>query len=165
MKTRRVFSTPSPEAAREAMIAAARVGTAEDDMVLIARPDIELSAIPKGRQEARTDFKPALLKGAGLGAVIGLVVGLIASAIPAIGISMAGVAVMIAMGAVVGSWAAALMGSTIPDPVKRQFAGEIDAGKVLLVVDANSDKVDVVEAAVVASGAVKLPFQAPTIAS
>jgi hypothetical protein len=165
MKTRRVFSSPDPASAGDALAAARRAGAAEDDLSLIARADIELVAIPEGRQEAETDFKPALAKGAGVGGATGLLAGLAAAVIPPLGITVAGVAVMTAMGAAVGSWAAALMGSTIPDPVKRQFEDQIEAGRVLLVVDADPDQLAAIEAAVIATGAIRLPYDAPSIIS
>lgn len=147
------------------MEAARRAGISDDEISLIARPDIEMETIPEGRREGETDFKPAILRGAGAGGAIGLVAGLVAVAVPAIGVSVAGAAVMTAVGAAVGSWTAALFGSTVPDPVKRQFEDEIEAGRILVVIDGDPARMDVVEAAVIASGAEQLPYHAPTMVS
>jgi hypothetical protein len=160
MKSRHVFSTESLQAAREAMAAARRVGVEDDDLSLVARSDIELDAIPDGRKEAETDFRQAAIKGAGLGGATGLLAGLAAVVIPPFGVTLAGAAVMTVIGAAVGSWAAALMGSGLPDPVRRKFEDEIAAGRVLVVVDAASDRADAVRAAVLASGASELPYSA-----
>ena len=36
----------------------------------------------------------------------------------------------------VGTWVSALLGSTVDDPVRRKFEGEIKAGRILVVLDA-----------------------------
>jgi hypothetical protein len=72
---------------------------------------------------------------------------------------------MTVMGAAIGSWAAALMGSSLPDPVKRQFEAEIEAGRILIVIDGAQDQIGIAEAAVTATGATRLAYDAPTITS
>jgi hypothetical protein len=165
MKTRRVFSTPDLPAARRAIAAAKQAGVADDSVSLIARSDIELEQIPSGRQEAETDFKPALARGAGVGGGLGLLAGIAAIAIPPIGVTIAGALTMTVMGAIVGGWTAALFGSTVPDPVKRRFEDEIESGRILVVVDVANDDAAALEAALQATGAEQLPYDAPTIMS
>jgi hypothetical protein len=144
MKSRRVFSTETVSAAREAIAAACRSGVEDQDISLVARSDIELEAIPERHKESETDFRPAAIKGASIGGATGLLAGIAAVVIPPFGVTLAGAAVMTVLGAAVGTWSAALMGSGLPDPVRRKFEDEIEAGRILVVLDAEDDRLPAV---------------------
>src|SRR5690606_35193174 len=126
MKTRHVYTTPDLPAAQKVMGAARSAGVADDDILLVARSDIELQAVPDHRKEADSDMLPAAARGAGMGAGAGLLAGLVAVAIPPLGVTLAGAAATTIAGAAVGSWSAALMGSSLPDPVRQRFQDRID---------------------------------------
>lgn len=160
MKLRHVFSTPDLSTAVAAMDAALAAGVENDDILLVARSDIEVKSIPNNRKQADTDLIPAAARGAGYGAGAGLLAGLIAVAIPPLGVTMIGAAAATIAGAAVGSWSSALMGSSIPDPVRRKFHDEIEAGKILVVIDAEKDVLDVAAPQIVSAGAMALPFEA-----
>ncbi len=165
MKTRHVYSTLHVEAAQHALQAAREAGVGNDDLSLIARSDIELQDIPDDRKEAKTDFLPAVARGAAGGGAAGLLGGLIAVAIPPLGITLAGVAVTTLAGALVGSWSSALVGASVPDPVRRRFEDEIQAGRVLLVLDAEEPELSRADRAILATGAVPLPYEATSAAT
>ncbi|MDF4004733.1 hypothetical protein [Luteibacter sahnii] len=165
MKTRRVYSTPDLAHARQGMIAARAAGVDDADLSLIARTDIELDAIPEGRKDDHTDFKPAAVRGLAEGGGAGLLAGLVAMAIPPLGVTLAGAVAAGAAGAVVGAWTNALMGASSPDPVRQTFEGQIASGRILLVVDADDDLGARADAAIVATGATPLPFDKPTALS
>ncbi|MCF5922744.1 hypothetical protein L2218_12435, partial [Xanthomonas perforans] len=86
--------------------------------------------------------------------------GLVAIAVPPIGLTLAGAGVMALAGALVGSWSSALIGATVPDPVRRQFEDQIQAGRVLVIIDAEQPALQDAEAAMVAAGATPLPYEA-----
>jgi hypothetical protein len=159
MKNRHVFSTPDVTSARAAIAAARAVGVPDEGIALIARSDIEMDSIPEDRLDASADTMPAALRGAATGGALGLVGGLVAVAIPAIGITVAGVGLIALAAAAVGGWSSALMGSTVPNPVRRQFESEIEAGRVLVVIDDEQERAAQVLAAVEGTGAVALPFE------
>jgi hypothetical protein len=158
MKHRHVFRTDTIEQARKAVVAARRSGVRDEDISLIARSDIELESIPPARLDVTTDTVPAGLRGALGGGVTGLLAGVAALAIPPLGVTVAGIAALTALGAAAGTWSAALMGSAIPNPVRRAFEAEIEQGRILLVIDCDKDSMPTVETAVAATGAVLLPF-------
>ncbi len=162
MKTRHVFITPDLDTAQAALAAARDAGVDDHDLLLVARSDIELESIPDDRHEADTDLMPAALRGAGYGGATGLLAGLPAFAIPPLGITLAGAAAIGAVGAMVGCWASALVGASLPDPIRRKFEGEIQAGNILLVIDGESKLLAVAEPAIVHAGARVLPYQAAT---
>lgn len=160
MKLRHVFSTPDLATAERAMDAARDGGVLDDDILLVARSDIEVDSIPNERKEADTDLLPAAARGAGYGAGAGLLAGLVAVAIPPLGVTMAGAAAATVAGAVVGCWSSALVGSSVPDPIRRKFHDEIEAGNILVVIDALKEVLTAVEPRVLAIGATTLPYEA-----
>jgi hypothetical protein len=162
MKTRHVFSTPDVATARTAVEAALGAGLDRDCVSLVARSDIELDAIPDDLKEADSDFIPAALRGAGYGSVAGLLAGLVAVVATPIGVTLAGAAAVAAGGAVVGGWAASIVGGALPDPVRRDFDDQIRQGRILIVIDASKDKLARIEPALERAGAKALPYEATT---
>jgi hypothetical protein len=165
MKTRHVFSTPNVEAARTVMQAARAAGVPEEDISLIARSDIELEATPEQHKEAGSDFYPAALRGVVGGGAVGLLAGLVAVAIPPVGITVAGVAGLTVAGALTGGWTGALVGASVPDPVRRKFEEEIEAGRVLVVLDGDKEQLVRAEPALARAGGTPLSFDEPTALS
>jgi hypothetical protein len=165
MKTRHVFSTPNVEAARTVMQAARAAGVPEEDISLIARSDIELEATPEQHKEAGSDFYPAALRGVVGGGAVGLLAGLVAVAIPPVGITVAGVAGLTVAGALTGGWTGALVGASVPDPVRRKFEEEIESGRVLVVLDGDKEQLVRAEPALARAGGTPLPFDEPTALS
>ncbi|PBS11929.1 hypothetical protein CMZ82_12390 [Lysobacteraceae bacterium NML93-0792] len=165
MKVRRVYSTSSLPAAQTAIRDIRDAGIEDDDISLIARSDIELERVPEHQKEAPTDFKHAALRGAGLGGATGLLAGLAAVAFPPLGLTIAGVALTTLGGAAVGTWASALVGASLPDPIRRRFEEEIEAGRILIVIDGEGEALERAEAALSAAGAVHLPYDEPSALS
>jgi hypothetical protein len=164
MKTRHVFATSSVPAAHQAIAAARAHGIRDDDLSLIARHDIELEVIPDERKEVAMDFIPAALRGTVGGGTAGLLAGLVAMAIPSMGVTLAGAGAIALLGAMVGTWSSALVGASIPDEVRRKFEAQIADGNILLVIDAEQALLPEAEAAIIATGAQPLPYEATTAA-
>ena len=162
MKTRHVFITPDLDTAQTALVAARDAGIEDNHLLLVARSDIELESIPNDRQEADTDMLPAAMRGAGYGGATGLLAGLVALTIPPLGVTLAGAAAIGLAGAMVGCWSSALVGASLPDPIRRKFESEIQAGNILLVVDGEEKVLAVAEPAILRAGASVLPYEATT---
>lgn len=162
MKIRHVFSTPDIATAAAAMSAARAAGVHDDDLLLVARSDIELESVPDERKEADTDLRRAAILGAEFGAGAGLLGGLLAVVIAPIGLTLAGAAALTLAGAVIGSGAAALFGSALPDPIRQKFEAEIESGKILLVVDGPEAVLAAAEPELRNAGATPLPYETPS---
>lgn len=136
---RYIYAFDTADAARTAVELLRRQGVADKCISLAARTDIELEEIPNRFLDASMDFGPALGRGAALGGMTGLFAGIVAMAIPPLGIAMGGPALIgfFTGGALLGTWASALVGSAIPDEVRRKFEAEIESGHVLVIVDAH----------------------------
>lgn len=162
MKVRSVFKTPDLAAARRAMDAARHAGIDDSNLSLVARADIELEQLPDHRLNDHHDVQPAAIRGLALGGGSGLLLGLVAVAVPLLGLTLAGAAVMAAAGAAVGAGSGALIGLDVPDAVSRTFKEEIRDGHILVVLDGEPEILARAEPAVESTGAVALPFNALT---
>ena len=161
MSTRFVYSTRDLEHARQALAALHMAGITNEQISLVARSDIELERIPDSLKEADTDAVPAAIRGMGMGGATGLLAGLAAMVFAPVGITVAGAAAIGAMGALVGGWSSALMGSALPDPVRQQFDDEIAAGRVLVLVDAEDEQKAAVADAMASVQATRLEYESP----
>lgn len=137
MSTRRIYSAPDLARAEEAIATARQAGLGDEALSLVARSDIEVGAMPDDMKQADTDMLPAAARGAGFGAAAGMVAGLAALTFPPLGLTLAGALLGGGVaGALVGTWASALVGSAVPETERRRYEEEIEAGRVLVVVDA-----------------------------
>ncbi len=165
MKKRHVFSAEGLSLAREAVDAARFAGVADDDILLVANSEIEKHAIADKRKMADTDLMNATARGAGYGATTGLLAGLVAVAIPPLGITIAGAAALGLAGAMVGSLSSALLGASVPDPVRQQFEDEIAAGRILVVLDGDDTQLADAGAALARLGLRAMPYEAASAMS
>lgn len=161
MATRLVYSTRDIAHARDALAALHLAGIGNDAISLVARSDIELERVPDTLKEADTDAVPAAIRGMGVGGATGLLAGLAAMVLTPLGITVAGAAAIGALGALMGGWSSALMGSALPDPVRQQFDDEIAAGRVLVLVDTTEEQQAAAADAMASVQATRLEYQAP----
>jgi hypothetical protein len=159
MRKRHVFATPDVAAARRVEAEAMRLGIARGCVWLEARSDIELRRLDDDEKNTSMDIIPAAWRGTIYGGAAGLAAGLVAMYIPFFGVSLAGAGALMVVGALVGTWASVLMGSALPDEVRRTFAAEIESGQVLVVIDAEPEDFERIEPALAMAGAVRLPFE------
>ncbi len=127
MKTRYVYSIESLPRLINAMDAARSCGVTDDDLAVVARHDIELRLDPDAPEPAAH------------GQLTGLLAGLSAVTVPTLGVSIAGAGLINLIGNAMGGWVPALAGDTVDDEVRRRFNDEVEAGGILLVVDATPD--------------------------
>ena len=165
MKTRHVFSTLDIGAAESAVQGLRRAGLSDDCISLSARHDVENQQIPEDQQDTSDDFNRGGIKGLLAGGGSGLLVGLVAMAVPPLGLTIAGAAIMTIAGAAVGGWVGLLTGAAEPGAVRRKFEDEIAAGHVRVVVDGDDKSLRIAGAALLDAGATLLPFSAPSAVS
>lgn len=159
MKKRHVFAAPTLAVAESVVQAARRGGIGNDCICLEARSDLEMHDISDDRKNVSMDFIPAALRGTLAGAAAGALAGLIAMWIPLLGLSLGGASALAVIGGLVGTWASVLMGSAVEDKVRRTFHEQIQAGQILVVVDAEAEVFAGLEPALARAGALRLPFE------
>ena len=165
MKKRHVFATDSLSTANAVVDAAIEKGVARGRIHLEARSDLEVRRIDDDSKNVSMDFLPAAFRGTLIGAAVGFLAGVAAMLIPYFGVSLGGVFVLALLGGLVGTWASVLMGSAIPDDVRRTFSHEIEEGNILVVVDAEPEDFGVIEVAIAKAGGIRLRYEANTVMS
>jgi hypothetical protein len=164
MKHRLVFSVANVDEVSVAVAVAGNAGVATEDISIIARSDIQMHPLIQDKLDATTDMIPAALRGMATGGGVGIVAGIVAFAVPPIGITIVGVGLMAAIGAAVGGWSSALMGSTAPNEVRQRFENEIKDGRVLLILDCKSELIPDVKNSLANRGFAALPFDELSVA-
>lgn len=144
MKTRTVYALDSLPRLTNAMDAARGCGVPDEDLAVVARHDIELRIDPDAPEPAPH------------GQLTGLLAGLSAVTVPTLGVSIAGAGLINLIGNAVGGWVPALAGDTVDDEVRRRFHDEVEAGRILLVVDAEPELHTRVENALREHGATRV---------
>ena len=162
MHKRHVFATPDVATAEAVVRAARSMGIGSGCICIEARRDIEIRRIDDDEKNVSMDIIPAAWHGTMYGAAAGLVAGLLAMYVPFFGVTLKGALALMVIGGLVGTWASVLMGSALPDEVRRTFAAELEAGQVLVVIDAEPESFEQIEPALARAGAVRLPFETTT---
>jgi hypothetical protein len=116
-------------------------------MHFLAKRGMSLGAL----HEANTFQKSDAVHGAELGFVIGgvggFLIGIYIYLTPPDGVTLQLVTVLLStvIGALFGAWAASLVAMSVPNSRLKPFQKEIDAGKILLMVDVPSSRIDEVQ--------------------
>ena len=142
MRRRLFFVLPDVESAKRTAddLLLARV----DDryMRFLAKRGTELEPLHEASYLDKTDIVHGAAVGLALGALIGALAG--AAIVAYEGMSTRLVAVLIGMlvGAPFGGWVASMVGAAVPNSRLRQFDADMEAGRVLLMVDVPTDRVE-----------------------
>lgn len=137
MRRRLYFLLPDVESARNTANDLLLARVEDRYMHFLAKRGTELGELHEASVMQKTD----LVHGAGIdlaiGGVGGLVLGAVIVAFPPEGTHPQLVAVLIAalVGAVLGAWMASMAAAAVPNSRLKQFAADIENGKILLMVD------------------------------
>lgn len=119
----------------------------EKHIHVIAKRGTPLEDLPEANLLQKSDFVPAVEQGVALGGATGLLAGLVAVALPPASTVIAG-GVLLATtlaGAGVGSWLGGMVGMSVGNRRTKEFEDEIEAGKLLVLVDVSADRVNEIE--------------------
>ena len=110
----------------------------------LGRRGMSLGNLHEASLLQKTDVRHALLLGAGLGAACGMLLGIYLRLSPLEGISFGfGTFVLCTIGgALFGAWTSSMIGSSTPNTELRAYQDDIEAGKILLMVDVPAARVD-----------------------
>lgn len=137
------FLSPDHERASAVVNDLKGAGIAEKHIYVVARSNEVLDDLPDGGPED-DDFLPAYERGLAFGGVTGLFLGLAAMAFPPVGIVVGGGGVLLigAMGASLGGFMTGLAGAAFPSSRLKAFEEELDAGKLLIMVDVDKGQIE-----------------------
>ncbi len=117
-------------------------GFAEKHIYAIARSDVPLATLPDSGPDD-DDFLPAFERGVALGGATGLLGGLLAVAFPPAGFVVGGAGVLLIglMGASLGGLLTGMAGAAFPSSRLEAFRKDIEAGKILIMVDVPVERI------------------------
>lgn len=149
MRTRIYWLLPHLESARAAMDDLVQSRIDSRHVHFIARDDCDMSGLPAANVLQTTD----VVGSAETGLVIGAAVGGMLGAVAAVSYPGAGEApqwnlipLLVAAGALFDAWTSSMIGISAPNRRLRRFAAEIKQGRILLMVDVPTGRVDEIEA-------------------
>ncbi len=147
------FIAPSVGRASQAVDALLLERVPEKHIHIIAKEGVPLGDLPEASLMQKTDFAAAIEKGITLGGAAGMLAGLVAIAMPG-GLVLAGGATLLATtvaGASVGTFGASLKALDVPNSRLHKFEDGIRQGRILIIVDVPSDKVEMTRTAMAAA--------------
>jgi uncharacterized membrane protein YeaQ/YmgE (transglycosylase-associated protein family) len=137
MRRRLYFLLPDVESAKRTAddLLLARVD--DRHMRFLSKRGTALDPLHEAGYLDKTDMVHGAVVGLALGGIIGALAGALVVAYPPDGISPKLVAVLIGMlvGAPLGAWVASMVGAAVPNSRLKQFHADLDAGRVLMMVD------------------------------
>jgi hypothetical protein len=138
------FVLPDVESARRSADDLLLARIEDRHMRFLARRGTELDPLHEAGYLDKTDMIHGAAVGLALGAVIGALVGVMVVAYPPEGTNPQLVSVLIGMliGAPLGGWMASMAGAAVPNSRLRQFQADLEAGRVLMMVDVPFGRVD-----------------------
>jgi hypothetical protein len=144
MRRRLYFILPDVESARRTADDLLLARIEDRHMHFLARRGTDLADLHEAGYLIKTDFLHGAGVGLGLGALIGALIGAVIVFYPIEGTDPHPLSFFVAVlvGALLGTWVASMVGASVPNSKLRQFQREIDAGKILLMVDVPLRRVD-----------------------
>ena len=136
------FLSPDVEHARSVVADLLQDGIEQKHIYTLARPGTELQDLPDAGPEDN-DFLPAFERGAAIGGTTGVFLGLLALSLPPAGLVIGGGGVLLigVAGASYGALMSSLAGAAFKNTRLKAFEEEIDAGKILIMVDVPIERI------------------------
>lgn len=136
------FLSPDLEHAKAVVQDLKNDGIEERHIYAIARLGLPLGALPDGGPDD-DDFLPAFERGIALGGATGLLAGLLAVAFPPAGFIVGGGSVLLigVMSASLGGLLTGMAGAAYPNSRLQAFKNDIEAGKILIMVDVAKNQI------------------------
>jgi hypothetical protein len=137
MRRRLYFLLPDVESAKRTADDLLLARVEDRRMRFLAKRGTELDPLHEAGYLDKTDMVHGAAVGLALGGIIGALVGALVVASPPEGTNPELVAVLIGMlvGAPLGGWMASMAGAAVPNSRLRQFDADLEAGRVLMMVD------------------------------
>lgn len=143
-RRRLYFILPDVQISRQVVDELLLARVEERHLHALAKEDIDLEDLPQADLFQRSD----IIHGAGLGLIVGGATGAVAGIAtmffqPAGWAESGGLVLAIALvGAMVGMWASGMIGTSVPNSRLKRFQKDLDAGRILLMVDIPEDRME-----------------------
>jgi hypothetical protein len=137
MRRRLYFVLPDVQSAKRTADDLLLARVEDRRMRFLSRRGTALHPLHEAGYLDKTDMVHGAAVGLALGGIIGALVGALVVVYPPQGMRPELVAVLIGMlvGAPLGAWVASMVGAAVPNSRLRQFHADLEAGRVLMMVD------------------------------
>jgi hypothetical protein len=143
MRRRLYFLLPDVTSARQTVNDLLLARVEDRHMHVLARRGTDLAELHEANVLQKSDIVHGAELGLVLGGAGGLLLGLVLVLAPPHGLELQLVTILVAMiaMALIGAWIASLVGASIPNSRLRAFERDIEAGKILLMVDVRPGRI------------------------
>ncbi|MHB1092868.1 DUF1269 domain-containing protein [Thiobacillus sp.] len=144
MRRRLYFMVPDVASARRIRDELLLARIEDGHIHVMARDGVPLPDLHEASILQKTDFVHGAETGLVVGGAIGIVAGVLAVVFPPAGVDLQLVTILITalIGAAFGTWVASMIASAIPNSRLKTFEAGIAAGRILMMVDTPSGRVD-----------------------
>jgi hypothetical protein len=144
MRRRLYFLLPDVASARHTVDDLLLARVEDRHMHVLARRDTDLGNLHEASALQKTDLVHGAEIGLVIGGIGGCLLGLFVVLTPPDGftLELATVLATTLGGALLGAWVASLVGASVPNSRLKQYAADIEAGRVLLMVDVPPSRIE-----------------------
>jgi hypothetical protein len=144
MRRRLYFLLPDVASARHTVDDLLLAKVEDRHMHVLARRDADLGGLHEASALQKTDLVHGAEVGLVIGGIGGFLLGLFVVLTPPEGLTLELATVLATTlgGAVLGAWVSSLVGASVPNSRLRRYVADIEAGRVLLMVDVRPARVE-----------------------
>ena len=138
------FLSPNLETTHKIVDELRANGIEDRHMHVLAKRDTPLEDMPEASEFQKTDFIPAVERGAALGATTGLLAGLVGLRFAGFAIAGGPILGILFFGATIGSIMSGLAGLQVGNSRVKQYEEAIEQGELLVMVDIPKERIDAI---------------------
>ncbi len=144
MKRRLYYLLPDHTAARNIVNELLLARVPFNQMHIVAKDNADMSDLPAAGMLQTSDIVRAMELGLVVGGITGIFAGIAFSFIPSVTLFSSGGLILISAiaGAIIGSWAAGMIGINVPSTRLKSFTSKIENGEMLMMVDVSKDQIN-----------------------
>jgi hypothetical protein len=136
------FLSPNLETTHKIVTELRAEGIEDRHMHILAKRDTPLEDMPEASEFQKTDFIPALERGAALGGTTGVLAGLVGLRFAGFAIAGGPILGILFFGATIGAIMSGLAGLQVGNSRVKQYEEAIERGELLVMVDIPKERID-----------------------